>query len=199
MEIDNIKKCWECEGKRISNSIHINREVSLKKLHSSFNKIRIWKFIRIVQWLIIIPLLFLWGIFPNMKNDGSGLFYIALVLFIFITICFGASYIYHYIYLSKIDFTESILKVQKKICESEAMDKKIYLFRFISLPLAFICTYKIFGAPTFGEEKIMMIALFGIIIIYTFIIRLRFLIPKEYIKIKRYMDEIDNEENKDNL
>lgn len=194
MEIDKLKKYWKEEDKRISESVNINRGVSFQKFRSSFNRIKTWRFVRIVQWFIVMPLLFTWGILPNMKNDGSGLFYVALVLLIIIMMSFCVSYVYHYIYLSKIDFAESISKVQQKILRSEMLDKKIYLFRFVSMLVAFLCAFKLFGTPVIGSEKITILALTAFIMVYVLIVRLKFLIPKDYTKVKSCLDEMEDEE-----
>ena len=193
MEMDKIKQCWKEEDKRISESVTINRNVSFQKFHSLYNRIRVWRFVRIVQWFIVIPLFFILMIFPHMKNDGSVLFYVALVLLMLITVSFCISYVYHYIYLSRIDFTESISSVQKKIFRSEVLDKRIYLFRFVSLVVAFLCAFKIFGTPFIGSDKIVIMTLIAFVMIYTLIIRLKFQIPQEYTKIKSCLDEMENE------
>jgi ABC-type polysaccharide/polyol phosphate export permease len=196
MEIDKIKKCWKEEDRRISENININKKASFQKLHSSYNRIRAWRLVRIIQWCIVIPLFFVLAIFPNMKNDGSTLFYIALVLLILITLSFCISYIYHYVYLSKIDFAGSISEVQKKIFHSEMLDKKIYLFRFIFLLIAFLCAFKIFGVSSLESEKIMITALIAFMMIYTLIVRLKFIIPKEYSNIKSSLDEMGEGEER---
>lgn len=197
MEIDNIKECWKDESKRISENVNINRKVSFQKLHSSFNKIKVWRLIRIVQWCVVVPFFFVLIIPPHIKNDGSILFYVAFVLLILIMISFCISYIYHYLNLSKIDLTEPISKVQKKIYRLEILDKRIYIFRFISMMIAFLCAFKIFGTPSIEPGKMTIIALIIFIMIYTLIVRLRFQIPKEYTQVKSCLDEMENEEEKD--
>ena len=193
MEIDKIKNCWQEESKRISENVSINRGVSFQKFHTSFNRIKLWRFIRIIQWFVVMPVLFTMFIFPQMKNDGTPLFYASLVLFILIVLSFCGSYIYHYLYLSKIDFTEPISKVQQRIFRAEALDKKIYLYRFISMIIAFLCGFKILGSPTIGSEKMVTIGLFVFLMLYALIVRTKFLIPKEYTKAKSYLDEIEKE------
>lgn len=192
MEIDKIKECWTAEGKRISESVHVKRDVSFQTFRSSLNRIKIWRFIRIVQWFIAIPVLFQWGILPNMKNDGSGLFYVALVSLILITVSFCASYIYHSIYLSKIDLADSLSNVQRKISTSERLDKRIYAFRFFGLLVAFLCAYKLFGTPVLSLESLLIPGLFLLFIGYKLFVRLKFLIPKEYAPVKSLPDEVEN-------
>lgn len=194
MEIDKIKKQWKEEDKHLSENISINGEVSFQKLRSSFNRIRTWRLIRIVQWWIIMPLFFAFVIIPNMKNDGSGLFYIALIVLILITLSFCVSYIYHYIYLLKIDFTESISEVQKKLSRLEKLDKRIYLFRFISLLVAFLCAFKLFGTPNMESDRISILGLTIFLLAYVLFFRLKYTLPKEYSQVKSYMDEAENRE-----
>ncbi|MDL2265750.1 hypothetical protein LJC57_08030 [Parabacteroides sp. OttesenSCG-928-G07] len=194
MKIDNMKNCWKEEDKRISERTNINRNVSFQKLRSSFNEMKVWHFIRIIQWIIIMPLFFIWIVFPDMKNDGSALFYVALGGLILILISFCFSYIYHYIYLSEIDFSESISKVQKRISQSEMLDKKIYVYRLISLLIAFLCAYKVFGTPSLEPKRIMLLGLFVFLMIYNLFVRLKQQIPQEYAKVKSCLDEMENEE-----
>lgn len=194
MEIDKIKEQWKEEGKLLSGNIFINNGVSFQKLRSSFWRIRAWRFVRIVQWCIIMPLFFVFIILPNMKNDGSGLFYIALVVFILIMLSFCVSYVYHYIQLSKIDFTESISETQKKISKLEILDKRIYFFRFIFLLVAFLCAFKLFGTPDIKSEDIAILSLTVFLLAYVLFIRLRFLLPNEYTKIKSGIDQMERKE-----
>lgn len=197
MDIDKIKECWKEEGGRLSEGIHINRDVSFQKLRSSYNRIKVWRFVRIAQWFVAIPVFFAWGIFPNLKNDGSGLFYAALALLVILVLSFCASYIYLYIYLSKIDPAGPVSEVREKILRSERVDKRIYLFRFVSLLAAFGCAYKLFGSPHLGPERMTTLVLIIFILLYALVVRLKFQVPREYGKVKSRLEEMENEEKED--
>ena len=197
MEIDKIKGYWKEEDARISENVRFNRQVSFRKFRSSFHRIRIWRFVRIAQWFVFMPLLLVWGILPHMKNDGSVLFYVAFAALMVIMLSFCISYIYHYICLSRIDMTGSISDVQQQVARLEKLDKWIYLFRFVFLGGAFLCAYKLFGSPSFGPGKITELALIGFILLYTLIVRVKFRIPKEYAPVKSSLDQAERETKED--
>lgn len=194
MNIDEIKGYWKEEGIRISGNVKINKDASFKKLHSSFNKVKIRRLFHLIQMCVSVPLIYALIVFPRMRNDGSVLFYLALVSFIVPILFSFIYYIYYYIRLLKIDFSESIFKAQKEIYHLEMFDKKLNLLGLIIVPIVSLSAFKIFGIP-FTTEAIIMLVLIAVIMVFSFIMKLKILIPKEYSKVKLYLDEMkDNED-----
>ena len=189
MEIDKIKDLWKEEDKRISENVKINKDASFQKLRSSFEKVRIRRLIYLVQMCVFVPLVLALIAFPHLKNDESGMYYLSLAAFI-VPITFSFFYyIYYYICLLKIDFTESIFKAQKEIYRLERFDKRLNWLGLIIVPVVTLSTFKIFGIP-FGQKAIIMIILIVLTMIFSFIAKLKVLIPKEYSKIKSYLEEM---------
>jgi hypothetical protein len=193
MEIDEVKNCWKEEGKRISGSIKINRNASFQKLHSAFEKIRIQRLLRLVLMCIAVPLILALIVFPRLKNDGSVLFYLGLVCFIVPVMFFFIYAIYYYICLLKIDFTASLVKAKVEILRLERIDKKLNLLGLVFVPVVTFGTFKIFGIPL-KQEAFIMLALIGLIMIASFIVKLKGLIPKEYNKLKSSWEELEEED-----
>jgi len=190
MEIDEIKGYWKEESKRISEKVEVNKEVSFQKLHYSFDKIRIHRLYRLILMCIAVPLIFVLIVFPRMKNDDSILFYVALASFIIPIAFFFFYYIYYYICLLKIDFTESVLKAQREIYRLETFDKRLNWLGLIIVPIVTLSTFKIFGIP-FKQEAAIMIAMITATMVISFIFKLKVQIPKEYSKVKSYLDEME--------
>jgi hypothetical protein len=196
MEIDEVKNYWKEEDKRISENIKINRNASFQKLHSAFEKVRIWRLIHLVQMCIAVPLILALIVFPQLKNDGSALFYPGFVCFIVPVMFFFIYAIYYYICLLKIDFTTSLVKAKMEILRLERIDKKLNLSGLVLVPIVTFGAFKIFGIPL-KQEAVIMLALIGLTMIVSFIIKLKGLIPKEYSKLKSSWEELEEEEKTD--
>ncbi len=193
MEIDEIKNYWKEEGRRISENVKVNRDVSFQKLRSSFNKVRIRRLLYIVQMCIFVPLILALVVFPRLKNDHTVLFYLAVISFVVPILFFFSTSIYYYICLLKIDFTMSLVKAQKEILRLEMFEKKLNVLGLIVIPLVTLSTFKISGI-SFNREAILMIALIILTMIISYIMKIKILIPREYRKVKSYLDEIENED-----
>ncbi len=190
MEIDKIKGLWKEEDKRISGNVSVNRDASFQKLRSSFNKVRIRRLFYLIQMCIAVPLILVLIVFPRIKNDGSTLFYVALTSFIIPVTFFFFYYIYYYVCLLKIDFTESILKAQKEIYRLEGYDKRLNWLGLFIVPIVTLSAFKIFAIP-FNQKAIMMMVFIAATMIFSFIAKLKVLIPKEYSKVKSYLDDME--------
>ena len=193
MEIDEIKDYWKKESMHISENVKVNKNASFEKLRSSFDRVRIKRLLRLVLMCVVVPLFFALFVFPLLKNDGSGLYYLALALFIVSILFFFATYIYYYICLLKIDFAKSIVKAQKEILRLEMFEKKLTVLGIIIVPIVTLSIFKIFAIP-FKQETIIFIVLTVLVMIVGYIVRTRILIPNEYNKIKSYMNEIKEDE-----
>ena len=193
MKIDEIKNIWKEENKRISKNVKVNKDVSFKKLRSSFDKVRIRRLFQLVLMCIVVPLILVLIVFPRMKNDGSMLFYVALASFAAPIIFFFATYIYYYICLLKIDFSEPLVKAQKEILRLEVFEKKLNRLGLIIMPIVTLSTIKIFSIP-YTQEAVAMIVLIVFTMVVSYIVKMKALIPKEYSKVKSYLDEIERDE-----
>jgi len=193
MEINEIKGCWKEEGKRISGNVKVNKDASFKNLRTSLDRVRIRRLFRLIQMCVVIPLILVLIVFPHMKNDDSTLFYLALTSFILPILLFFSTYVYYYICLLKIDFSESLMEAQKEIFRLEILEKKLNIVGLIIVPILTLSTFKIFGIPCKPEAIIMMV-LIAVTMVASYIIKMKVLIPKEYSKVKSYLDEM--EENK---
>jgi len=194
MEIDDIKGLWKEEDKRISESVRVNKDASLRKLRSSFDKIRMRRLFRLILNCIAVPLVLALIVLPRLKNDGSAWFYVGLISFMVPIAFFFGYYIYYYVCLLKIDFSESLLKAQKEIYRLEGFDKKLNWLGLIIVPIVTLAAFKIFGI-SFKQEAILMMALIAVTMVVSFIMKLKVTIPKEYSKVKSLLDELE-EDNK---
>ena len=193
MEIDEIKNYWKKESKYISENVKVNKKASFEKLRSSFDRIRIRRLTRLLLMCVVVPLFLVLFVLPRLKNDGSGLYNLALASFFVPILFFFATCIYYYILLLKIDFSKSIIKAQKEILRLEMLEKKLTVFGIIIVPIVTLSIFKIFAIP-FKQETIIFIVLAVLFMVVGYTIRTRILIPKEYNKIKFYMDEIKEDE-----
>ena len=191
MDINEIKKCWKEEERRISGKIEINRTVSLKKLRTSFYRIKIRRFFQIVCASIYIPLVLIFVVFPHIKNDGSFGFYLAFISFMAYILAALIFQMYSFICLMKIDMTDPILKTQKEIIRLETIEKKRTTTAYIIVPLMILCVFRTIGVSLFRQETILFIVLCVLFAIIGYIIQVKYLLPKEYYRVKSYLDEID--------
>ncbi|MDL2299128.1 hypothetical protein LJC21_00275 [Bacteroides sp. OttesenSCG-928-E20] len=190
MELNELKEYWKEEDKRISANIKVNKEASMHKLRSSLDRIRIRRLINLVLSCLFVPTVFSISLFPNMKNDGTILFYVALASFI-VPILFAICYsIYYTICLLKIDFSVSVLKSQQTIARLQRFDKKLNVMGLIVAPIVFLSTFKIFNLP-FNEQMIALLLLMLAMLITGFVVRLKVLIPGEYRQVKANLKELE--------
>ena len=194
MEIKEIKDLWKEEGKRITENVKVNKDASLSKLRSSFNKIRIVQLFRLVFNSITVPLIIVLIIFPKMENDNSILFYAALASFLSIILYAFFIQIYYNINLQKIDFSESLVKTQKEILHLEVFEKRLNILGLFLVPIAVLSMYKIFSF-LFNQEQIIMTVLIVLILIISFIAKMKYLIPKKYGELNTYLDDIEKNED----
>jgi len=194
MEIKEIKDLWKEEGKRITENVKVNKDASLSKLRSSFNKIRIVQLFRLVFNSITVPLIIVLIIFPKMENDNSILFYAALASFLSILLYAFFIQIYYNINLQKIDFSESLVKTQKEILHLEVFEKRLNILGLFLVPIAVLSMYKIFSF-SFNQEQIIMTVLIVLILIISFIAKMKYLIPKKYGELNTYLDDIEKNED----
>lgn len=192
MEFDEIKSYWKEENKRISENVKVNKNVSFQKLRSSFDRVRIRRLFHVVLMCIAVPLILVLLVFPRLKNDNTMLFYLGLISFMVPILFFFSTTLYYYICLLKIDFTESLVKAQKEILRLEIFEKKLNVLGLIIIPFITLGTFKIFGLP-FNQNAVLMIVLIALTMIFSYIVKVKVLIPREYRKVKSYLDEIEED------
>jgi hypothetical protein len=194
MEIKEIKDLWKEEGKRITENVKVNKDASLTKLRSSFNKIRIVQLFRLVFNSLSVPLIIVLIIFPKMKNDNSILFYVALASFLLLIFYAFFIQIYYNISLLKIDFSKSLVKTQKEILHLELFEKRLNILGLFFVPIAVLSMFKIFNF-SFNQEQIIMTVLIVLILFISFIAKMKYLIPKKYGELNTYLDDIEKNED----
>lgn len=191
MEIEELRHYWKKEDKRITESVKVNKNVSHEKLRSSFNRIKVKRLIFLVLPCIYIPLIFALIIFPHLKNDGSVWFYLSVIFFSMFIIISYAINIYYYIRLLKVDCTESVLQIQKEILRLEIFGKKWHITSYFIVPFVLLATLRMFGRLiTLDQTTIIFILLTAVFVIIGYIVKVKVMLPKEYHKVKSYLDEI---------
>jgi len=194
MEFEEIKKHWKTEDQYIQKSIKTDKSISHKRLRISFNRIKMKKIILLLLPLIYLPLLFILIILPGLKNDGSLGFYTSLIFFSATIVVSFAVNVYSYIRLYKIDHTQSVIHMQKKILSLEIFDKKWHITAYCLVPFLFLALLKMFGRLIFNQTTVIFIVLLSIAVLIGYIVKIKIMLPREYRKIKSFLEEIDNRE-----
>lgn len=104
--------------------------------------------------------------------------------------------LYHYIRLNKIDHTQSILRIQKKILRIEIFEKKWHITSYFLVPIVLFTALRIFGdITTLSQCGVIFISLTLVCLLIGYFVKIKIMLPKEYHKIKLYLDELDESEN----
>jgi hypothetical protein len=112
------------------------------------------------------------------------------------TIIFYAFFIqiYYSISLLKIDFSESLVNTQKEILHLELFEKRLNILGLFLVPIVVLSMFKIFSS-SFNQEQIIMTVLIVLILIISFIAKMKYLIPKKYGKLNTYLDDMEKNED----
>lgn len=196
MEIEELKKYWKKEDKRIAESVKVNKNISHEKLRSSFKRIKVRRLIFLILPYIYIPLIFVFIVLPHLKNDGSVSFYLSFAFFSMSLIISYVVNLYYYIRLLKIDYTESVLQIQKEILGIEIFERKFHITSYFLVPFVLLAALRMFGSITaLNQTTIVFILLTIVFTIIGYFIKVKIMLPREYHKIKSYLDEIEKTEN----
>ena len=191
MEMTDVKDYWREEDRCISQSVKVNPDVRFRRLRTSLEEMKTWRLVRITLWCVLLPVLILFVFLPNVQNDGSVLFYVAASVFVLMLLIATVSYLYTLSGLWKIDLAGPLVEVHRKIVRLEKIDRFSLIFRFIALPVALLCAYKIFGMGSLTLKPIYVLGIFVVVlaVIFKFGSAIKYRLPKEYSGIKPFPDE----------
>jgi|GEM_PF-963565 len=196
MEIEELRNSWKKEDKRITKSVKINKEISCKKLRLLFNRVKVKKIIFLILPYIYVPIIFAFVIFPHIKNDGSIWFYLSFTFFLMSIIISYAVNLYYFFRLKKIDYTKSVLQIQKEILHMEISEKKWHIISYLLVPFILLAALRMFGRITsLNPTTIIFILLAIVFFVIGSFIKIKIILPKEYYKIKSYLNKIEELEN----
>jgi len=169
METNELQEMWSNFDKKISENTRLNKEI-LKRMLVSKSERRFSKVIIKVGIEIIVVIIMLFYFFvKHVSFQPTIVFYLGLAIFV---AAIGIPIIGHFRYfllLYKINFSESVLSLKKKIIESERLkEKNIKHDRFMVLLILISAWFisqdfkdmimlhsKIFGEPLFVVSVIV--------------------------------------------
>jgi hypothetical protein len=169
METNELQEMWSNFDKKISENTRLNKEI-LKRMLVSKSERRFSKVIIKVGIEIIVVIIMLFYFFvKHVTFQPTIVFYLGLAIFV---AAIGIPIIGHFRYfllLYKINFSESVLSLKKKIIESERLkEKNIKHDRFMVLLILISAWFisqdfkdmimlhsKIFGEPLFVVSVIV--------------------------------------------
>lgn len=189
MEIEELRRYWSLEDKRIAESVRVNRNVSHKKLRASFHRIKVKRLILLTLPCIYIPVIFA---SIAMKNDGTVGFYLSVLFFSAAVATAYAMNLYYYIRLSKIDYAEPVLQIQKEIVRLEIFDKRWHVIAYFIVPLVLAAALRMFGGPIISDRTTLLFCLFALVfLVVGYFVKVNKMLPGEYRKVKSYLDEME--------
>jgi len=197
MELNELQDIWLQYDRKIKDNTRLNKEILKRMLMSKpekrLNWIKIKVGLRIFSPIILILLIAVMQLSPmmNIKFSFTVHFYIGLSLFLTI---FIISYIWdvgYFLLIRKIDFSETILAIKKRIAELEKYKIKTTKIRYLIMPFAILGIFFMFIPKTiFNTESIIMFALIILVFISSIYYTFKYTIYEQFRKLNKEIDEI---------
>lgn len=193
MELEELQNIWIQYDKKISDNTRLNKKI-LKKIlmakpEKRLNWIRIKAGFRVFSPVILVLLV----AFTDMKFSLTTNFYIGLCLFLS---GYLISYIWdvrYFLLIRKIDFSETILSIRKKVTELEKYKIKTTRIRYMIMPVGIVgILLMLIHKLTLNAQTIVFFALMIIAFIASIYYTFNFSILEQFRVLNKEIAEIEN-------
>lgn len=195
MELTELETLLKICDKKITENVHLNREVVKNLLTNKIEKLFYKEKMRAIYYVLSPFILGLIIIIADLQFKLTTNFYIGLSLFVPIYSFFYILDVKYYLSLRRIDFTTPVLSTKKRMTELERTKVKMNRMRNISAPVIILGALLIFLPKViFTTEFTVMLILIGIVftasVFYT-----RHSIRKRYEALNKKIEELESLEN----
>lgn len=141
MNENDLKSLWQSTNKKLEDSLLINRKnieditrLKVQNFLTSMKPIKIFTLIIAILWVAVIGFVII-NIFIDAFDKVSPFFlYSATIQVLLTTIAVGV-YIYQLYLIYKIDFSEPVLSIQKKLSKLKSSTLNVTRILFLQLPV----------------------------------------------------------------
>jgi hypothetical protein len=200
METNKLQEMWTDFDKKISENTRLNKEI-LKKLLTSKSERRFSKMIlKVGIEVVVIIIMLVYFFVKYVSFQPTLVFSLALTIFVAAIGIPIIGHIRYFLMLYKINFSESVLSLRKKINESERLKgKNIRRDRFMVLFLL-ISTWFIsqdfkdvltFHSKIFGEPLYVVTLIFSVIVSVIVVLSIKHFRDKTLDRLNSELTEIE--------
>lgn len=196
MELIELQNMWKQYDDKLSETTRLNKEI-LKKLLQSKPEKRLNRIKLKAGFNLVLPIAaIVFVLLPNIKFRNEIDFYAGISLFGIAYILLYYWSIRYYMLINKIDYTNSITLIRKKIKLLEKYKIKITRLGYILIPFGILGIFLMANFPIFSKRSILPLSLiilvFFISVYYTF----KYDIFEQFRKIDIELNEIEQLEKK---
>lgn len=198
MDINNLQQIWSDYDEQLSKKTHLNKEVLKQKLmtkpQKKLNELTERAGIEIVGYALLVVLFFV----KFVDFRGTLFFVLCLVVFLAILVYSFTERILYFQKMYRMNLSDSMLTMKKKINEAHVFKKKITIRAYILLPVE-LCAAWFMLSPKMmqflGNFPQRPIEYFNIILGIVLIISFRLLdkrtMSDSFKNLKKELDEIE--------
>jgi uncharacterized membrane protein len=193
MELIELENIWKEQDKKITNSISLNKEILKRMLIVKPEKRINW--IKIKAWIEIFSPLILLIFCVNTKIQFTFniSFYVGLCIFSAVFILVYIWNVKYFLLTRKIDFSEKILDIKKRIAELEKYKIKTTRIKYLLMPLAMIGIFMmIFDKFPLNKEAIIMYVLIILVFISSLYYTFKISIYEQFKRINSEIEEVES-------
>jgi len=192
MELDDLKLMWQNQEKQIAKNTKLNREILrymlIKAPQRRMNKEKFSAIVNIALPLIIISVILI----PNIELRNTFNFYLGVVAF---AVPFILTYIWsiqYFLTINKIDFTNPITTIKKRIKQLERQKTKITKLGFMLMPVAITGIFIMGKIELFTTHSLLPLGLIILIMIISGLYTFKIALHKRFTEFKKEIEAIEN-------
>jgi len=196
MELIELQNMWKQYDDKLSETTRLNKEILKRLLQSKperrLNWIKLKAGFNLVLPIVAIGLVLL----PNIKFRNEIDFYAGFSLFGIVYTLLYYWAIRYYRLIIKIDYTNSITLIRKKVKQLEKYKIKITRLGYILIPFGILGIFLMANFPIFSKHSILPLALIILVFFCSVYYTFKYDVIEQFRKIDIELDEIEQLERK---
>jgi len=191
MELTELQNIWQQYDKKLSDNMHLNKEILRRILISKPEKKLNWLKVKAGLSLILPILAILLILVPNIEYRETIDFYIGLFSFgIFSVLTYYWSLRY-FLLLVKIDFTNPISSIKLKIYQLEKYKIRLTKLSYNLMPFALIGIFLMADFPFFSMDSLLPVSLMLLVMIISIFYTIKYSIFERFKRLNMQIEEIE--------
>lgn len=196
MELIELQNMWKQYDDKLSETTRLNKEILKRLLQSKPEKRLNWIKLK-AGFNLVLPIVAIgFVLLPNIKFRTEIDFYAGISLFGIVYILLYYWAIRYYMLINKIDYTNSITLIRKKVKQLEKYKIKISRLGFILTPFGILGIFLMANFPIFSKHSILPLSLIILVFFYSVYYTFKYDVFEQFRKIDMELDEIEQLEKK---
>lgn len=191
MELIELENIWKEYDRKVTDNTRLNKEILKRMLMVKPERRLTWMKIKATIGLFSPALLLLVVMIMDIKFHLTANFYVGLSLFIPVYLIGYFWEVKYFFLVRKINFTDAILNIKKKIAELQKYEIKMIKIRYMLMPLAIVgVLLMLFQKTIFNQEFIIFLVLTILVYLASFYFRYKYSIRERFKKLDKEIEEI---------